>query len=556
MKRMNVYAAWRMHFIVIILGCLFGVIIVQAYHLAISKRVFLKNQGDFRALRAQLVGGARGMIVDRYHVPLAISSVSYAVWLNPMRFSFRHDYVVSLARVLGQDWHVLARKIGHARYQKKHFLYLVRVLAPYEGIKVRALHLKGVHLDKINHRYYPQGEIMAPLLGGTNVDDRGLDGLEYYAQKFLSGHSGRVQVERDGHHHVVFRQVKQASVSGHMLRLTLDQRISALAYRVLVHGVANAHAHSGSVIVVDVPHAELLAIANVPSFNPNKAFSGPYALRRNRAFSDLFEPGSTLKPITLSIVMQDKKVHLTDLIDTQKGHLVVQNHLISDEVVHQRFITVQRAIQKSSNVALAKLGLSVAPLQWYQGLQAFHFGVLHPVLQALGSTRGRVIRYRPAQRFSRATQAFGYGVSTTLLQLAQAYHVIADGGVFRPLRLIMDQAEKPSQFKRVLPADLALKVRQVLATVTEKEGTGHFAHIKGYRIAGKTGTANVAGAHGYTNDTVASFVGFSPVLHPKYLVAVVIRSPDLAHQFGGQAAAPICAKIMENIWRINEHSAH
>jgi cell division protein FtsI (penicillin-binding protein 3) len=540
---------WRFYFIALILSlCLLGLVCRMLY-LAVLDRAFLLKQGNVRVLREVSIPAHRGMITDRYGIPLAISTPMSSVWVNPQVFAASAAEQNALARLLAMPPPVLAQKLNKA--SNRSFNYLIRNASPVLADEIKKLAIPGIFFQHEYKRYYPKGEMAAHLLGFTNVDDRGQEGMELGFDGWLRGMPGKRKVIKDRLGHIVAAlETLVEPQQGHDLVLSIDHRLQYLAYRELERGVIDAKANSGSVVVLDAKTGEALAIANYPSYNPNDRpplqNDGRY---RNRAITDLFEPGSTIKAFTIVSALVSGKYHPGTLVDTNPGRIKLNGNVINDlPHLNNGVISVSQVLQKSSSVGIAKISLSLPPEQLVNFFHKVGFGE-RVYTQFPGEAMGAIVNYRVWRPFDLATLAFGYGLSVSTLQLAQAYSVLASLGIKYPVTLLKRNQLPPGE--RVLPEKIGRQVLDMLATVVEVGGTGYQARVPGYRIAGKTGTAYIAGRFGYNkNNYTASFVGVAPFADPRFVVAVVLRKPDVKRHFGGSVSGPIFSKIMEGVLRL------
>lgn len=513
--------------------------------LSIIKHDFLIKQGDARMHRIVSVPAHRGMITDRNGKPLAVSAQVHAVWVNPKLVPLDHPEFDQFAKALG--WSPI--KLRHRLFQtkKRTFIYLNRSLPPGQAEAIKNLDIPGVYTEKTYKRYYPEGDVMAHLLGNTNVDDSGQEGIELQFDEWLRGVPGKKEVIKNRLGQVVadLNTVRQPR-EGHDIALSIDSRIQYLAYRALEETVLQYHAKAGTIVVVDADSSEVLAMANVPSYNPN-ALTGPRDGRyRNRAVTDVLEPGSTMKVFSVATFLESGKFKPDSIIDTNPGRITIDGNTISD-VHNYGVITVSQAIQHSSNVAMSKMAAVVGAQKLSQTL--FSAGFAEKTASGFpGEVSGTLssrARWRPIEV---ANLAIGYAMTVTPLQLAQGYTILAAGGVKRPISLVKN--DRVPRGDRVLPEKTVKELLKMLALVTEKEGTGTRAIVDGYHVGGKTGTAFIAGRHGYDHTRVmASFAGLVPIDKPRLVCVVVVTEPHGAH-FGGVIAAPVFAKVMSGALRL------
>ncbi|MBI2993990.1 MAG: penicillin-binding protein 2 [Gammaproteobacteria bacterium] len=518
----------------------------RAADLQIFSAPLLRQHGDARSVRDVAIAAHRGMIVDRNGEPLAISTPVSSVWVTPKEVPWRDARLAQLARVLEIEPAAL-RGAQEMRLQRE-FVYVKRQVTPDQAEMVSALRIPGVHLEREYKRYYPAGEIAAHVIGFTNVDDSGQEGMELAFDHWLRGEPGvkRVLKDRIGRTVQDIESIRPPA-PGKLLELSIDRRLQYLAYRELKLAVAANGARGGSMVMLDPATGEVLAMAAQPSFNPNNRSGFKNEFYRNRPATDLFEPGSTLKPFTIAAALQSGRFTPATIIETGPGVMAVSNHFIRD-IRDFGTIDVANVIRKSSNVGASRIALSLGPEPLWQMFRAVGFG------RGTGSgfpgeATGQVQGFKHWSELELATAAFGYGISVTALQLAQAYAVIANEGVLRPVSLQKQSGRVPGQ--PVMPAAVAAQVRAMLETVVEPDGTGHRAAVRGYRVAGKTGTVHKAVAGGYAENRYLSlFAGFAPASAPRLVLVVMIDEPQMGEYYGGLVAAPVFARIMHSALRI------
>lgn len=519
----------------------------RAVDLQLMHKDFLKNHGDARALRVVAIPAHRGMITDRSGEPLAISTTVNSVWATPRNLLSAGAALNDLARLLALAPDELRRLL--AKRRDREFVYLKRHIDPELAARVSALGLPGVNLQREYRRYYPAGEVTAHLIGFTNIDDVGQEGIELAYDAWLRGTPGAKRVLQDRMGRVVENVENiEAPRPGQDLALSIDRRIQYLAYRELKAAVLRHQARGGSIIVLDALTGEVLALASQPSYNPNNRGGLKKAdSLRNRALTDVFEPGSTLKPFTIAAALESGRYTPTQTVDTRPGYFKVRNHIIRD-ISNYGVIDVASVIKKSSNVGASKIALSLEPRRLWDVFQRVGLG------RATGSGfpgEAAGLLHPPGDwsELELATAAFGYGMSVTALQLAQAYMVLANDGLLRPISLV--RQDLPVAGQRVMSAAVVAQVRAMLEGVIEPDGTGRLAHIQGYRVAGKTGTVRKVGSAGYAADRYLSlFAGFAPASRPRLVLVVSIDEPQGGAYYGGQVAAPIFARVMEGALRL------
>ena len=519
----------------------------RAVHLQVIHKDFLQDQGDERFLREVQVPASRGMILDRHGEPLAVSSPVDSVWAHPPTLQQHQDRVPQLARLL--DWETPALKARLERFGDREFVYLRRHLEPELAAQVKAEDIPGIYLEREYRRYYPGAEVSAHLLGFTDVDERGQEGLELAFDDWLKGIPGAKRIIQDRLGRVV-ENVESLAVPqpGRNLVLSLDRRIQYLAYRALKAAVIEHRAAAASAVVVDVSTGEILALVNQPSANPNDRRQLQPARLRNRAVTDVFEPGSTLKPFTVAVALESGAYTPSTPVDTRPGWLRVGRNRVRD--MHDYgLLDVTRVITKSSNVGTSMIALSLPMERMWSLYTRLGFG--RPTGIGLGGEQGGVLpHYTTWGEFEYATHSFGYGLSVNLLQLAQAYTVLAADGVRRPLTLL--RRDGPAdQEERVISATTARQVRQIMETVVSQEGTARRAAVPGYRVAGKTGTVHKILDGRYAKDRYrALFAGMVPAANPRLVMVVVVDDPRGKHHYGGLVAAPVFSQVMEGALRL------
>lgn len=519
-------------------------LIYRLIDLSILERPFLLKQSNARIIRDIVIPGYRGIITDRLGSPLAVSAGVQSIWINPKSFQATTRQVYNMAQILHISPHSLYRKI---RKKNREFVYIKRAVAPSLANRIKTMDLPGVFFQREYRRYYPEGEVTAHVVGFTDIDEKGREGIELGYDRFLAGRPGKREVVKDRLGNIIdeITVLKQPS-QGKNLQLSLDHRIQYVAYQSLKKAVNKYHAKSGSAIVLDVKTGEVLAMVNQPSYNPNDRYHAKVSQFRNRAVTDLFEPGSVIKPFTIALALQSSKYAPNTKIDTDHGWMKIGGYRIRDDLDYG-IVTLTELLQKSSNIAAAKILLSLDPANYWELLSKLGFGQ-RTDSGFPGEASGVVAPQTTWVPSVVATLAYGYGVSVTALQMAQAYAVIAAGGIKYPVTFLkVDEHEVKGQ--RVLPEKIARNVVEMLKTVVEKGGTGTRARVAKYQVAGKTGTAYIAGPHGYYHHRyMSSFIGLAPADNPRVVVAVVIKEPQGRH-FGGLVAAPAFSEIMRGALR-------
>jgi len=518
----------------------------RAADLHVVHKEFLRDQGEARYLRVVALPTHRGMITDRNGEPLAVSTPVESVWANPRELATAQADWPRLAALLNLDKADLADYLGPRL--EREFVYIKRRIDPDLAARVMALKVPGVALMREYRRYYPEGETMAHVVGITNVDDIGQEAIELAYDDWLRGIPGAKRVIKDRLGRIV-EDVESLSMPrpGRELRLSLDRRIQYLAYRELKSALLQHKAKSGSLVVMEADTGEVLAMVNLPAYNPNRT-SGPRSEhKRNRAATDLFEPGSTIKPFTIAAALESGLYQPDTLIDTAPGLMRVGSKSVRDTHDYGR-IDVTTVLQKSSNIGAAKMALATPREQLWRMLSGVGFGA-STGSGFPGEADGVLTPYTRWREVERATLAFGYGTSVTALQLASAYAVIANGGQLHPASFL--PVKNPSNTLSVMQPETAAALRVMLERVTQEGGTGTLAQVAGYRVAGKTGTAHKVGARGYDKDRYLSlFAGFAPASNPRLVTVVVVNEPGGKQYYGGLVAAPVFSRVMAGALRL------
>ncbi len=527
-----------------------AMLVGRAAVLQIFDKQFLQQQGDRRHVGIETVPAYRGKILDRNNKALAISTPVESVWVNPQHLSKekneRRDFL-KIAKLLKVPEKKVTRLLGSD--VTKRFVYLKRRINPELAGKIRAMRVSGVHFEKEFKRYYPAGAVSAHVVGFTNIDDVGQEGIERGYEQSLKGVAGKKRVIRDGRRQVIKdKDVENIldPVSGQDLILSIDQHLQYLAYRELQKVVKEHKALSASLVILDAKNGEVLAAANSPAFNPNTRKGLQGKSFRNRAMVDVFEPGSTLKPFVVAAALDGGYVKENIQIETH-GFMKVGRYLVKD--VHDYgTLDLMHVLKKSSNVAISKIALKMPSEYFWNTYNQLGFGVSANV-GFPGEASGRLSDFYAWNDFAKATLSYGYGVSMSVLQLARAYTALADDGMLHSVSL--RKREKDPDTKRVFSAKTAIKVREMLEHVVKKGGTAYRARVDGYRVAGKTGTVKKAIAGGYAEKQyLAVFVGLAPVSNPRFVIAVMVDEPSNGKYYGGLVAAPVFSKVMTGALRV------
>jgi cell division protein FtsI (penicillin-binding protein 3) len=523
-----------------------GALLARALDMQVLDSAFLEQQGAARHLRLETIPAHRGDILDRNGQPLAISTPVHSVWLNPRALRAQATGLDALAALLDMKLSALKQRI--AGNQEKEFIYLKRHVTPELAQQVMDLLIPGVALQNEYRRYYPAGEVAAHIVGFADIDDKGQEGIELAYEDWLRGAPGKKRVMRDrlGRTFEDVERIRDAE-PGKNIRLSIDGRLQYLTYRALKAAVIKHNAVAGTAVVLDVHTGEVLAMVNQPSFNVNDRGQLRAEATRNRAITDVFEPGSTMKPLSVAAALESGRWKSYYKVETAPGHMKVQGHTVRDEKNYGD-IDVGGVIAHSSNVGISKIVLAIdADKQWdmYQqlGLGAVT-GSGFP-----GEVGGRLSLAALNNDFERASMAFGYGVSVTPLQLARAYAAIADDGVLRPVKFLA--GENTADGVRVMTAETAREVRKMMRRVVSEAGTGRHAQVPNYSVAGKTGTVHKFIAGGYAVDRYQSiFAGMAPAAEPEVVMVVMIDEPRNGKHFGGDVAAPVFSTVMAGAMRL------
>jgi cell division protein FtsI (penicillin-binding protein 3) len=543
-------ALWRLYLVVGLLLSMLSLLVGRVLSLQIldTERgyAFLQNQGAARSLRTAEIPAYRGVITDRRGEPLAVSTPVVSIWADPARLA-GSERIPELAAALDMKLADLQARL--ARYEGKRFMYLQRHRVPHEAREILAKRFPGVYGEREYRRFYPAGEVAAQLVGFTNVDDEGIAGIELAYNDWLQGAPGKKKYIKDLRGQMVrdIGVVEPAS-PGKGIRLSIDLRLQHLQHRELRRAVTAAGAESGSVVTLDAKTGEVLAMVNYPVYNPNSRKNIKAANMRNRAITDTYEPGSTMKTMTLVAALESGRYSTHTMIDTAPGWIRVGPKTYKDPRNYGE-VTLSRAIEKSSQVGVTKLAVELGHEPIWEVFQ--RFGIGEPLGTGFPGESAGLLPNRPRwYSTEKISLAFGYGITTTPLQLARAYTVFANGGIQRPVSLLALEGEVPDS-RRVITPEVNEQVLGVLHAVTGEHGTARKARVDGFKVGGKTGTVRKVGPGGYIEDShVALFAGLAPTDDPRVVTVVVINDPQGENYGGGAVAAPVFSAVTGGALRL------
>ena len=523
-----------------------GLLAVRAVYLQAVNSDYLQKQGNARHLRLVSDNSHRGMILDRNGVPLAISTPVDSIWALPAELITARKQWPKLVRTLGIKYQTLSDQTK--RYHGREFMYVKRHVTPETARQVLTLNVPGINAVREYRRYYPAGIVAGHVIGMTNIDDKGQEGIELAYNDWLGAVAGKKRVLKDRLGNYV-ENVESVTlpIPGKDLVLSLDRRIQYLTYRALKNAVIKHGARSATAVVVLVKTGEVLAMVNYPGYNPNNRAVRRSSFFRNRAITDVFEPGSTLKPFTIAAALESGKFKSHSIINTSPGKLRVGNKTIRD-TRNYGWLSISRVIEKSSNVGAAKIALQLSKHRLWQMLRQVGFGEKTGIQQP-GESSGLLNPPEKWARLDHASISFGYGISVTSIQLARAYSALANDGILVPITLLPQK--RPVKGIRVMSSRTARQVRNMLELAVSRQGTGNAAQVVHYRVAGKTGTVHKLINGNYSADRyIASFAGFTPASKPYLVMVITVDEPVRGGYFGGQIAAPVFSKVMAGTLRI------
>ena len=530
---------WRSRFVFVVVACMLATLVGRAFYLQGMQTAFLQAKGEARYGRTIEMPASRGRVLDRNGQTVAISTPAESIWASPEDLEIDDAQVRALARALAMDPAELRQKIAR---KDRQFVYLKRQISPDQATRVMGLRIPGVFQQREFRRFYPAGDVMAHVVGFTGVDDTGQEGIELAANARLSGQAGSRKVIKDRKGRIVEDvEALKPPRDGEEVVLAIDQRLQFLAHRELKAAVELHHAKGGSIVILDARTGEVLALVNQPDYNPNNRATVTPRQIRNRSVTDLFEPGSTMKPFTVAAALESGVVKPDTMIQTGAGSMQMAGWTIRD--THPNgLISVAQVIQKSSNIGSSKISLQMPAERMWQFYASLGFGAA-PHTGFPGEARGILRPWEKWRPIEQATMSYGNGISVSLLQLARAYTIFANDGELLPLSLVKLDAQPIS--RPLVSAETAHEVVRMMEMAVGPGGTAPRAQVPGYRVAGKTGTAHKPeNGHYAEHKFVSSFVGLGPVTRPRFIVAVMIDEPQGANYYGGDVGAPVFSSVM------------
>jgi cell division protein FtsI (penicillin-binding protein 3) len=550
MKLEGALYPWRFRVVLALLALMVGAIAWRIVDLQVVDRDFLKGQGDARSLRHIPIPAHRGLITDRNGEPLAVSTPVTTLWANPKEMQAGKDRWPVLAAALKQDPNQLSQRLE--AQANKEFIYLVRGLTPEQGQVVLDLKIPGVYGIEEFRRFYPAGDVTAHMVGFTDLDDHGREGVELAYDDWLAGVPGKRQVIKDRRGRLIKDiQVTKNAKAGKTLALSIDLRLQYLATRELRNAIAEQEAKAGSLVIMDVKTGEVLAMVNQPTYNPNNRRSMFPAAMRNRAIIDVFEPGSTVKPLSMSAALQSGRWKPTDKVEVYPGTLQLGRYTIRDvSRTEGPILDLTGILINSSNVGMSKIAFDIGGEAIYRVMAQLGLGQ-YTGLGFPGERVGNLPNHREWRKAETATLSYGYGLSVTALQLVHAYAALANDGKMVPLSIL--KTDKAPEETQVVPKETAETIQGMLQQVIEAPRGVFRAQVPFYHVGGKSGTARKAtiGSKGYTENAYRSlFAGFGPMSDPRYAIVVVIDEPSKGGYFGGLVSAPVFSKVMSGTLRL------
>ncbi|MFG3448626.1 MULTISPECIES: peptidoglycan D,D-transpeptidase FtsI family protein [unclassified Stenotrophomonas] len=534
----------RLKWVGLALGLCSVSLVGRAAYVQIINSDFYQRQGEARYLRELPINTSRGMITDRNGEPVAVSTPVASIWVNPQELMRSPDRIPELATALGMPLDELTSKLSQKA--DKEFMYLRRRINPDDAEKVVALKIPGVASQREFRRFYPQGEAMAHVLGFTNIDDRGQEGLELAFDEWLRGKAGAKRVIRNRKGETVESDLLRAAEPGKDLTLSIDRRIQFLAFKELRNALIENKAAGGSMVIMDVATGEVLAMVNLPTYNPNAVGGAAPDTRRNRAVTDLVEPGSTMKPLTIASALQSGVVTKDTTVDTNPGYMAIGRYTIKDVPRNNGVLNVTGVITRSSNIGAAKIAAKMPDQVFYDHVHSFGYGSA-PHSGFPGESAGVLPRPARWSGSSKTTMSYGYGMNVTPLQIATAYSALGNGGKLIAPTFVKGQR---NEGKQIIDEKIAKEVVAMMETVVTQGGAKQAA-VLGYHVAGKTGTARKAGPGGYERGHYnALFAGVVPASNPRFATVIVINDPQAGKYYGGLVSAPVFHNVMEGALRL------
>lgn len=534
----------RLKWVGLALGLCSVSLVGRAAYVQIINSDFYQRQGEARYLRELPINTSRGMITDRNGEPVAVSTPVASIWVNPQELMRSPDRIPELAAALGMPLDELTSKLSQKA--DKEFMYLRRRINPDDAEKVVALKIPGVASQREFRRFYPQGEAMAHVLGFTNIDDRGQEGLELAFDEWLRGKAGAKRVIRNRKGETVESDLLRAAEPGKDLTLSIDRRIQFLAFKELRNALIENKAAGGSMVIMDVATGEVLAMVNLPTYNPNAVGGAAPDTRRNRAVTDLVEPGSTMKPLTIASALQSGVVTKDTTVDTNPGYMAIGRYTIKDVPRNNGVLNVTGVITRSSNIGAAKIAAKMPDQVFYDHVHSFGYGSA-PHSGFPGESAGVLPRPARWSGSSKTTMSYGYGLNVTPLQIATAYSALGNGGKLIAPTFVKGQR---NEGKQIIDENIAKEVVAMMETVVTQGGAKQAA-VLGYHVAGKTGTARKAGPGGYERGHYnALFAGVVPASNPRFATVIVINDPQAGKYYGGLVSAPVFHNVMEGALRL------
>jgi cell division protein FtsI (penicillin-binding protein 3) len=534
----------RLKWVGLALGLCSVSLVGRAAYVQLVNSDFYQRQGEARYLRELPINTSRGMITDRNGEPVAVSTPVASIWVNPQELMRSEDRIPELAAALGMPVDELTAKLSQKA--DKEFMYLRRRINPDEAERVVALKIPGVASQREFRRFYPQGEAMAHVLGFTNIDDRGQEGLELAFDEWLRGKAGAKRVIRNRKGETVESDLLRAAEPGKDLTLSIDRRIQFLAFKELRNALIENKAAGGSMVIMDVATGEILAMVNLPTYNPNAVGGAAPDTRRNRAVTDLVEPGSTMKPLTIASALQSGAVTKDTIVDTNPGYMALGRYTIKDVPRNNGVLNVTGVITRSSNIGAAKIAAKMPDQVFYDHVHSFGYGVA-PHSGFPGESAGVLPRPARWSGPSKSTMSYGYGLNVSPLQIATAYSALGNGGKLIAPTFVKGQRNEGRQ---IIDEKVAREVVAMMETVVTQGGAKQAA-VLGYHVAGKTGTARKAGPGGYERGHYnALFAGVVPASNPRFATVIVINDPQAGKYYGGLVSAPVFHNVMEGALRL------